>query len=817
MNLRAYQLEAIDRVRRMMAQGKRRVVLTVPTGGGKTVLGGEIVRRAVANRKRALFVAHRSELIEQSAATLERFGLTVGAICASSAVPPNPFAPVQVASVQTLIARSQKPAADLIIADECHHYAAAAESYSAILASYPDAYVVGLTATPERGDGCGLGTMFDGLAVGATVAQLTRDHHLVPCEILRPDKPLAPGEIAQNPVDAYVEHASGRQAIVFARSVALAEEYAQEFKLRGIEAHAISADTPWAERRMWIDAFRRGAVRVLVNCYVLTEGFDAPETSCCVLARGCGSAGMYLQMCLDAQTEILTRRGWVGPDTITGEDEVCAVDLSSDRPIVVWERPLSVTDRPMGDGEHMIGIQSPRLDIRVTDQHTVFHRHNILGGRGRSAWLRSTAADRAAAHGAYEIPSAAFEDAPGVPLTDAELRVIGWYMTDGSISRTRKQLHIYQAESSPFVGEIHRCLQESGIKYGVSRAIPRDAFPNAQPRLTFTASYGMPRCGHGMSLRGWAHLERYMEKRLAPALEPMSDRQLSVLLEAMHWGDGAKQIGQTWTRRSYHIATKRRELSDRLQSICLRRGWSCNVSTEQRETGPFYYVRIKNTFTRHIGGAGHSDRPTLGRVPFTAGERVWCVETRSGAIVVRRNGKACVLGNCGRILRPCGKCETCVARNRGEDAGPCLVKQKAMLLDLRGASHEHGRPDSPREFSLDGKGIRLKDGNSYCPVCGAPRTPPDACEACGYSPSSEDGMKPDRVTGDRLVPYAYKRQENDEQRFATLVRWMRIAAQKGYRSGWIRAKWRAVYDCDLPGSEIARARASISEDGWSAQ
>lgn len=296
MELRPYQQDAIERVRQAMCAGRRRVLLVMPTGSGKTVTCGDVVRRTVAAGRRALWLAHRSELVDQAADALTRLGLTVGAACATASTPPNPYAPVQVASVQTLLARGARPPADMIVADEAHHFGEAAEEWSALLAAYPDALIVGPTATPERGDGSGLEDSFDAIVVGATVRELTELGHLVPCEVLRPDKPLGPGELARNPVDAYLEHARGRRAIVFARSVLLAEQYASEFAMHGVTARALSAETPWVERRLYIDAFRRGAVQVLVNVFVLTEGFDAPESDCCILARGAGSSGMYLQM-----------------------------------------------------------------------------------------------------------------------------------------------------------------------------------------------------------------------------------------------------------------------------------------------------------------------------------------------------------------------------------------------------------------------------------------------------------------------------------------------------------------------------------------
>lgn len=293
MTLRDYQLATIDRVRAHVKAGCRAVCAVLPTGAGKTKTASEVVRRVVESKQRVLWLAHRAELVDQAADTLGKLGLIVGAVSASAQTPPNPFAPVQVATIQTLLARNVRPRADLIVADEAHHYVA--DEFVTVIRDYPQAILLGLTATPERSDGRGLGEIFGALVVGTTIKQLTELGHLVPCEVIRPKKLLESGQIAQSPVDAYVQHASGRKAIVFARTIELAESYAAEFNLRGIVARTISAETPWAERCLYIDAFKRGTVQVLTNVFALTEGLDVPSMSCVILARGFGTSGPYLQ------------------------------------------------------------------------------------------------------------------------------------------------------------------------------------------------------------------------------------------------------------------------------------------------------------------------------------------------------------------------------------------------------------------------------------------------------------------------------------------------------------------------------------------
>jgi len=292
--LRDYQSQAIERARGMAAGGTRAICLVCPTGGGKTAIGAEIARLAVDRNRRVLWLAHRTELVDQAADALERAGLRVGVTAPTSARRPQIYAPVQVASLATLARRGDRPAADLLVFDECHH--AAAGTYASILESYPSAHVIGLTATPERGDGRGLGDAFRGLLVVARVRELVDAGHLVDCDLVAPSTQLRPGQIAQRPVDAYRQHAAGRSAIVFAVSIEHAAKIAAEFRECGLRAQVVDANTGAADRASAIAEFRAGRLPVLVNCMVLTEGFDAPVASACILARGCGTAGLYLQM-----------------------------------------------------------------------------------------------------------------------------------------------------------------------------------------------------------------------------------------------------------------------------------------------------------------------------------------------------------------------------------------------------------------------------------------------------------------------------------------------------------------------------------------
>jgi DNA repair protein RadD len=292
-DLRDYQLAAIDAVRRAAAAGARRICLVMPTGAGKTRTCAELVRRAIERGGHALWLAHRAELVDQAAEALSALGLRVGAICDRATADPQPHARVQVATVQTLIARGERPRASLIIPDEAHHYAA--ETFAQLLADYPDAYVVGPTATPERGDGIGLGAVYQRVVVGARVSELVRLGHLVPAEVIAPRERLRSGQIAQRPVDAYLAHARGLRAVCFSGSVPIAAEHVEGFRAAGVRAALLTGETPWSDRRQLLADLRTGKLQVLCNVHVATEGFDVPAIGAIILARGFGSPGPYLQ------------------------------------------------------------------------------------------------------------------------------------------------------------------------------------------------------------------------------------------------------------------------------------------------------------------------------------------------------------------------------------------------------------------------------------------------------------------------------------------------------------------------------------------
>lgn len=278
--MRPYQTKLLANAREAVGAGAHAVLCVLATGLGKTRVAVEACVAHARKGGRPLWVAHTRELLGQASDALRARGL-------------EPESTVFVRSIQELSVAKDMPPATMLVIDEAHR--AAAESYLRLRESYPNAIVLGLTATPERGDGRGLQGAFDALVTAITIKEAQALGHLVPCEVLSPDRALGPGELAQDPIDAYEAHAAGTSAILFAPTVQIAVQYACIARERGIKAAAVFGEQGTRERDHWVESYRAGEAKLLCSVNALTEGFDAPRTETVILARGFGTAGGFIQ------------------------------------------------------------------------------------------------------------------------------------------------------------------------------------------------------------------------------------------------------------------------------------------------------------------------------------------------------------------------------------------------------------------------------------------------------------------------------------------------------------------------------------------
>lgn len=293
MNLRVYQERAISDLRASYQQGHRAPCLVLPTGGGKTVIASAIIRGAVQRGRKVLFLAHRAELLEQSVAKLDAAGVHEVRMIRAEHDTGSRSAPVTVASVPTLTKwLDRMPAADLVVFDECHHVVA--NTWKRIADHYSASHLLGMTATPQRADGSPLGDVFDAIVVGSTVRELTELGHLAPCRAWSPPEVLESKHLALSPAQAYLTHAEGQRAVIFCVTVEHAEQVCVEMNDAGVACAVVHGTS--TNRKDSLARFRAGELRALCNVHVLTEGWDDPGCTVCILTRKPAHAGTFLQM-----------------------------------------------------------------------------------------------------------------------------------------------------------------------------------------------------------------------------------------------------------------------------------------------------------------------------------------------------------------------------------------------------------------------------------------------------------------------------------------------------------------------------------------
>lgn len=311
--LRPYQNGAIDSLRHAFKHKGRRVVLVSPTGSGKTIIAMAIVELAtIKNGGRVLFIAHRREIIDQTSKKLDEIGVEHGVIMGDDGRR-NPSAHVQVASIQTLI-RRELPPTDFIIIDECH--LSLAKSYEKVMAAYGDTPILGLTATPWRTDGRGLGRAYRAMVVVSQVKELVQDGFLIAPDIYAPYRPdlskikikagdymdtdlsrtMNKNHLVGSIVHHWKAYARDMKTVVFACSRKHSQHIVDSFLKGGVAAAHLDHKTPRDERSAILEKLHSGELKVVSNVGILTEGWDLPQLQAIVMARPTLSESLYLQM-----------------------------------------------------------------------------------------------------------------------------------------------------------------------------------------------------------------------------------------------------------------------------------------------------------------------------------------------------------------------------------------------------------------------------------------------------------------------------------------------------------------------------------------
>lgn len=293
------------------------------TGGGKTIIFNDIIRRCFNKGYGTLMLAHREELVTQGFEKLYKgYGIKSGII--KSGIPPNYQLPNQIAMVQTLSRRGNSKLIDhlrkrtkVIITDECHH--SKASTYKMIYDWFPNAYHLGVTATPVRTNGEGFEDVFKDIQCGPSIKWMEENKFLCPAKCF--SNPIASEDLKRikiskgdyakqelanlmsdenvtgDVVGTWLQHAKGLQTIVFCVTIDHAQDVVNQYKNRGISAALVTGEAKYKNLRKQIFSdFERKKIKVLVNVGIATEGTDIPGIECVQSIRPTKSLSFYLQI-----------------------------------------------------------------------------------------------------------------------------------------------------------------------------------------------------------------------------------------------------------------------------------------------------------------------------------------------------------------------------------------------------------------------------------------------------------------------------------------------------------------------------------------
>ena len=320
MELRPYQIESIKAVKREWANGHKKTLLVLPTGCGKTIVFSHIARDCVwENNNRVLILAHRGELLEQAADKLKKATGLTAVLEKAEETSVGKWAKVVVGSVQTMMREKRlknftKDYFGTIIIDEAHH--ALANSYKNILEYFKNANVLGVTATPDRGDKKNLGEIFESLAYEYSLSKAIKEGFLcpikaqtIPLELDIKSVKIEAGDykaadlgnslepyldaIAKE-IKAYVTNGERKKTLVFLPLVHTSKKLCDILNALNIRAAEVNGNSP--DRAEILQDFHNGKYDILCNSMLLTEGFDEPEIDCVIVLRPTKSRNLYCQM-----------------------------------------------------------------------------------------------------------------------------------------------------------------------------------------------------------------------------------------------------------------------------------------------------------------------------------------------------------------------------------------------------------------------------------------------------------------------------------------------------------------------------------------
>lgn len=476
----------------------------------------------------------------------------------------------------------------------------------------------------------------------------------------------------------------GKRMIIFVDSVENAHKMASKLP----SSVALDSGTKKSDRNKIVSDFKAGKIQAIVNVGIVGVGFDAPELDVVIIGRPTRSYALLHQWCFDTKTEVLTTTGFKKYDEISTSDIVYGFD--KDTEVIKHNQVHEVIDRyQYNDEEKIVSAKTNRIDFRVSSKHDMLYKSHATV---KSGYLKAPMENVLKLNSRIRFPTAGMEESVGTGLAPHELQFIGLFLSDGYLSKHGYGIILSQNVDSPYIPQIEEILSKCGFKYN------RHRYARTGTSYSDYYHYYVPKNPRGQVEGGWGYLSEYIAKDIPSSFEKVTKEELLHIIEGLFIGDGTKLKHATWISRTKTISTgDNKVMADRLQSLCIRRGISCNIRHEVSKAGTdIYKLKIKDITYATIGGQGCKESIIDGKiikrsklvVEDTVDEHLWCLNTEMGTLITRRDGKVTIMGNCGRAVR-----------------NPLYPKRKkALIIDFCNNIKEHGKIEDLVIQDYDGYG-----------------------------------------------------------------------------------------------------------------
>lgn len=667
---------------------------TITHNCGKTIVFTKLAEKLVREGKRVLILAHREELIFQAADKLKQATGLDCAIEKAEQTALDSFFMITVGSVQSLsnqkrLERFSPDHYDVIIVDEAHHILS--PTYQRVIEYFSGAKLLGVTATPDRGDKKNLGKVFESIAYEYSLHEAIQSGYLsrinavtIPLEINLNNIGVQAGDFKAGDLDdalmPYMEsiademltYCKDRKTIVFLPLIATSQKMTDLLNQRGFRAAEINGMSK--DRKEVLADFHNDKYNVICNSMLL---------------------------CLDMETEILTQRGFLKYHEMKQDDLVANW---CDDGSVFFEKPKEIVCRDLyKDREHMVSIESKTINLRVTSTHRML----VGGGVKNRCWRKIPAKDLKSGHvlpscgiskpkkikiedeyssielkrrisaNSYNLrkKGLSFQDSieeakkriserdslrflQPEELTNDHCKLIGFWIADGSKSILQSggvEYTLCQSHSYPkIISWIDKLIKSLGYDY-----IKREK-KSSDIKANNYVVWSFPRgTGFGIQKKyGFYEIEPYLNKNGSDFFHGLNESQFDALVEGYWMGDGWHGKDADFSNASAIIANDtNRNWIDLLQTLGVVRGWRSNVtylpSKKENHNDQWRITMVKGR-NYHI-----SNKTKINHEPYKK-EKVWCVKTTSKNIITRRGGKVTVMGNTEGFDEPSVDCIVCL-------------------------------------------------------------------------------------------------------------------------------------------------------------